>query len=79
VKIAMVTLHIGIGTFAPVKVKQVEDHTMEAEWIEIPEETAREIEEAKKRGGRVIVVGTTTTRALESFSDEEGKVKPGDG
>jgi S-adenosylmethionine:tRNA ribosyltransferase-isomerase len=79
VKIAMITLHIGIGTFAPVKVKQVEDHTMEAEWIEIPEETAREIEETKERGGRVIAVGTTTTRALESFSDGKGKVKSGKG
>lgn len=77
VKIAMITLHIGIGTFAPVKVKQVEDHTMEAEWIEMSEETAKEIEEAKKRGGRVIAVGTTTTRTLESFSDEEGKLKSG--
>jgi S-adenosylmethionine:tRNA ribosyltransferase-isomerase len=79
VKIAMITLHIGIGTFAPVKVKQVEDHTMEAEWIEMSEETAGEIEEAKKRGAKVIAVGTTTTRALESFSDEEGKVKSGRG
>ena len=79
VRIAMITLHIGIGTFAPVRVKQVEDHTMEAEWIEISEETAREIEEAKKRGARVIAVGTTTTRALESFADEEGKVNSGKG
>ena len=79
VRIAMITLHIGIGTFAPVRVKQVEDHTMEAEWIEISEETTREIEEAKKRGARVIAVGTTTTRALESFSDEEGKVNSGRG
>jgi S-adenosylmethionine:tRNA ribosyltransferase-isomerase len=79
VKIAMITLHVGVGTFAPVKVKQVEDHTMEAEWIEIPEETAREIEEARKRGGRVIAVGTTTTRALESFADGKGKVKSGKG
>ena len=79
VRIAMTTLHVGIGTFAPVKVKQVEDHTMEAEWIDIPEETAKEIEEVRKRGGRVIAVGTTTTRALESFSDGKGKVKPGRG
>ena len=68
-----------MGTFAPVRVKQVEDHTMEAEWIEISEETAREIDEAKKRGAKVIAVGTTTTRALESFSDEEGKVSSGKG
>jgi S-adenosylmethionine:tRNA ribosyltransferase-isomerase len=79
VRTAMITLHIGIGTFAPVRVKQVEDHTMEAEWIEISEETAREIDEAKKRGAKVIAVGTTTTRALESFSDEEGKVNSGRG
>jgi S-adenosylmethionine:tRNA ribosyltransferase-isomerase len=79
VKIAMITLHVGIGTFAPVKVSQVEDHAMEAEWIEISEETAREIEEAKKRGAKVIAVGTTTTRALESFSDEKGKLKSGRG
>jgi len=75
--ITSITLHIGIGTFAPVKVKNVEDHMMGAEWIEISEETVREIEETKQRGGRVIAVGTTTTKALESFSDTEGRVKPG--
>jgi S-adenosylmethionine:tRNA ribosyltransferase-isomerase len=73
-----ITLHIGIGTFAPVKVKNIEDHTMGAEWIEISEETAKEIEETKQRGARVIAVGTTTTKALESFSDNEGRVKPGE-
>jgi len=75
--ITSITLHIGIGTFAPVKVKNVEDHTMGTEWIEISEETVREIEETKQRGGRVIAAGTTTTKALESFSDKEGRVKPG--
>lgn len=79
VKIAMITLHIGIGTFAPVKVKHVEDHVMEAEWIEISEETVREVEEAKKRGGRVIAVGTTATRALESFANGKGGLKSGSG
>jgi len=71
-----ITLHIGIGTFAPVKAFDVEDHTMEAEWIEISEETAKEIEDTKARGGKVIAVGTTTTRALESFSDGKGGMKP---
>jgi S-adenosylmethionine:tRNA ribosyltransferase-isomerase len=75
----MITLHVGIGTFLPVKVKRVEDHAMQAEWIEISEETAREIEETKARGSKVIAVGTTTTRALESFSDEEGKLTSGRG
>jgi S-adenosylmethionine:tRNA ribosyltransferase-isomerase len=77
VNITWITLHIGIGTFAPVKVNNVEDHRMETEWVEIPEEVAREIEETKARGRKVIAVGTTTTRALESFSDAEGRVKAG--
>ena len=76
---ATITLHIGIGTFAPVKTRDVEDHAMEAEWIEISEETAREIEETKAHGGKVISVGTTTTRALESFSDGKGGMKSGRG
>ena len=50
---------------------------MEAEWVEISEEVARDIEQTKARGGRIIALGTTTTRALESFSDSEGRVKPG--
>lgn len=79
VRATMITLHIGIGTFAPVKARDIEDHTMEAEWIEISEETAREIEGTKARGGKVIAVGTTTTRALESFSNGSGGVRPGQG
>jgi len=77
VRTATITLHVGIGTFAPVKACDVEDHTMEAEWAEISEETARKIEDTKARAGRVIAVGTTTTRALESFADGKGGVKPG--
>jgi S-adenosylmethionine:tRNA ribosyltransferase-isomerase len=72
-----ITLHIGIGTFAPVKAFDIEDHMMEEEWVEISEETAIEIGEAKARGGKVIAVGTTTTRALESLSNGKGGVKPG--
>lgn len=79
VSITKITLHIGIGTFAPVKVREVENHSMAAEWVEISEETAREIKETKKRGGKVIAAGTTTTRALESFSDGTGGVKSGKG
>jgi len=74
-----ITLHIGIGTFTPVKVRDIEDHKMEAEWIEISEKTAREIEKTKTRGGKIIAVGTTTTRALESFSNGNGGVRPGQG
>ena len=79
VRIAMITLHVGIGTFTPVKARDLEDHIMEAEWIEISEETAREIEGTKARGRKVIAVGTTTTRALESFSNGSGGVRPGKG
>jgi S-adenosylmethionine:tRNA ribosyltransferase-isomerase len=79
VRATRITLHIGIGTFAPVKAREIEDHSMEAEWIEISEETAREIEDTKARGGRVIAVGTTTTRALESFCNEGGGVRSGKG
>ncbi len=79
VSLTSITLHIGIGTFIPVKVKESEDHVMGAEWIEIPERTAKEIEHAKRRGGRVIAVGTTVTRALESFSDGNGRVRSGKG
>jgi S-adenosylmethionine:tRNA ribosyltransferase-isomerase len=68
-----VTLHVGIGTFAPVRTKEIEDHAMESEWVEISEETREAIEATKKEGGRVIAVGTTTTRALESFVDSDGR------
>jgi S-adenosylmethionine:tRNA ribosyltransferase-isomerase len=79
IKIAFITLHIGPGTFAPVKVKQAEEHRMDQEWVEITEETAEEINRVKERGGRVIAVGTTTTRALESSSDGKGWINPGTG
>jgi S-adenosylmethionine:tRNA ribosyltransferase-isomerase len=79
VRTAMITLHVGIGTFAPVKASDIEEHTMKAEWVEISEDAAREIEDTKARGGKVVAVGTTTTRALESFSNGSGGVKPGEG
>ena len=79
ITIAWITLHIGLGTFVPVKTRNVEDHAMEAEWVEISEQTGQEIEQTRSRGGRIIAVGTTTTRALESFSDGNGGVKCGKG
>jgi S-adenosylmethionine:tRNA ribosyltransferase-isomerase len=78
VETTWITLHIGIGTFAPVKVKNIEDHSMEAEWIEISEETVKKVEGTKQRGGRIIAVGTTTTKALECFVDKEGRLKSGE-
>lgn len=79
VRMTYLTLHIGIGTFSPVKVKNVEDHHMEAEWVEISEKTAKEVQKTKERGGRVIAVGTTTTRALETFTNGKGELRPGKG
>jgi len=79
IHVTSITLHVGIGTFAPVKVRDIEEHTIDTEWVEISEKAAREIEQSKKRGGKIIAVGTTTTRALESFSNGKGGVKSGKG
>jgi len=74
-----VTLHVGPGTFKPVKVENVEDHEMDYETYSVPEETAEAIEEAKKRGSRVVAVGTTVVRTLESAARDDGTVEPGEG
>lgn len=68
VEFAEVTLHVGLGTFLPVKSERVEDHTMHSEWVEISEETAEKINKAKNEGRRVVAVGTTTVRTLEGVS-----------
>lgn len=65
IQIVDITLHVGIGTFLPVKTEKLKDHTMHAEYVEIPLKSALAIKKAKKSGNRVIAVGTTTTRALE--------------
>ncbi len=79
VGIVSITLHVGPGTFIPVKKEDIESHKMEAEWTEVPQRTAEQIELTKREGGRVIAVGTTTTRGLESFSGPDGRVKSGEG
>ena len=66
IKFASVVLHVGLGTFRPVKTETLEEHEMHAEWVDVPDETMTAIEETKKNGGRVIAVGTTSVRALES-------------
>ncbi len=77
VGIAYVTLHVGLGTFRPVKEDNILDHHMHTEHCIIPEESAKLINDTKKRGGRVICVGTTSTRTVESMADENGMVKDG--
>lgn len=68
-KKAFVTLHVGLGTFRPIKTNTIEKHAMHEEWCFVPDETHEMIEETRGRGGRVIAVGTTTVRALESDGD----------
>lgn len=75
VDIARVTLHVGLGTFRPVKVDEVENHHMHSEFYMISEEAAEKINAAKARGGRVICVGTTSCRTIESAADEDGYLK----
>lgn len=79
VEIANVTLHVGIGTFRPVKVDKIEDHHMHSEHYYIKKEDAEKINNAKKNGGRIISVGTTSCRVLESIADENGFVKETEG
>ena len=76
VKIARVTLHVGLGTFRPVKVENILDHHMHSEYYEISEEAADTINSVKQSGGRIIAVGTTSTRTLESVADTHGCIKP---
>lgn len=72
VKVAYITLHVGLGTFRPVKVDNIEEHDMHSEWYSIPPETAEAVNKTKAAGGRVIAVGTTSCRTLESATDEKG-------
>lgn len=75
VKICYVTLHVGLGTFRPVKADKIEDHEMHSEFCIVPEETAETVNTVKRAGGRVIAVGTTSCRTLESFTTEDGTLQ----
>lgn len=75
VKICYVTLHVGLGTFRPVKADKIEDHEMHSEFCIVPEETAETVNAVKRAGGRVVAVGTTSCRTLESFTTEDGTLQ----
>jgi S-adenosylmethionine:tRNA ribosyltransferase-isomerase len=77
IKIAEITLHVGYGTFEPVRVAEIEEHRVAPEDFEIATEAAETINQTRSRGGRVIAVGTTTTRALESAVNDKGQVEAG--
>lgn len=79
IRTGFVTLHVGLGTFRPVKEEEIEDHDMHSEFCMVPEETARLINETKAKGGRVVAVGTTSCRTLESFAAVDGSMKPSAG
>lgn len=79
IKLVYVTLHVGLGTFRPVKEENVLDHHMHSEYYQISEEAAEMINETKQAGGRVICVGTTSCRTVESAANEKGKVHAGSG
>lgn len=76
VKIVPVMLHVGLGTFRPVKAENITDHIMHSEYIEVTKESADIINERKKKGGRIIAVGTTSLRTLESVATEDGIIEP---
>lgn len=80
VNIVYLTLHVGLGTFRPVSVENIEDHDMHSEYYTLDEETANVINETKKNGGRVFSVGTTSTRTLETIArDNDGEIVPASG
>ncbi len=75
VKLCYVTLHVGLGTFRPVKEDEIEDHEMHSEFCIIPEETAQAVNETRRAGGRIVAVGTTSCRTLESFAKKDGTLE----
>jgi len=79
VNIAFITLHVGLGTFRPVSVENIEEHDMHSEYYSISEETASLLNEVKKQGGRIISVGTTSTRTLETNASSNSQFKAGSG
>lgn len=79
VLVANVTLHVGLGTFRPVKVDDVSKHHMHTEFYQVTKEEADKINKAKQAGGRIVCVGTTSCRTIESAADENGVLKPGQG
>lgn len=79
IEVVFVTLHVGLGTFRPVKVENIKQHEMHSEYYILNDEAAQKINRCKQAGGRIIAVGTTSSRTLESAADENGFVIPGSG
>jgi S-adenosylmethionine:tRNA ribosyltransferase-isomerase len=77
IEIATIDLHVGVDTFRPIAVTDVEDHRMHSEWLSIPEETAAAVGQTRQRGGRIVAAGTTVVRALETMAIGDGTVEAG--
>ena len=77
VRICYVTLHVGLGTFRPVKAEEIAEHEMHSEYCVVPSDTAETVNRTKAEGGRIICVGTTSCRTVESFAEEDGTLKAG--
>ena len=73
---ATVTLHVGAGTFQPVRAQRIEEHVMHAEYMEVDEVVCAAVRATRARGGRVVAVGTTAVRSLETASDAQGEIRP---
>ena len=76
VEIAEVTLHVGLGTFRPVKSENIEDHLMHSEWFDFPEDASDKVRRARKEGRRIVAVGTTSCRTLESVAQMDPDMRP---
>ncbi len=76
VAISFVTLHVGLGTFQPVRTNQIERHRMHAEWFSISEKAARQLNRLRQKGGRIVAVGTTCARVLETAASDDGTISP---
>ena len=79
IDIVPVLLHVGLGTFRPVKAEEVDEHDMHSEYYEVSEDAAERINRARARGGRIVCIGTTSVRTLETLADEQGIIHPGSG
>ncbi len=79
VDVIPILLHVGLGTFRPVKAENLDDHVMHEEYYEVSEEAAERINTARARGGRILCVGTTSLRTMETVSDDQGIIHPGKG
>jgi len=79
VQLVNLLLHVGLGTFRPVQATDISQHQMHAEYYELTRQAAQTINEARNRGGRIVAVGTTSVRTLETAADQEGIIHPGSG